>query len=100
MGNSLTLLDPQTLQSVEVQAERYWRSPWESLASTREVVEFMVLDIEPWRGGGGGGGEKRNGRWVGADAQVALASAFRSSSSGAHGAQDAMDFSYDYDADN
>ena len=70
VGNSLHLLDPATLQSAEITAPIYWRTPFESLASVTDLVEFTVLDVEP-------SGQTR-GKWVLADAQVALSGAFRS----------------------
>ncbi|KAI0641299.1 NMD3-domain-containing protein [Trametes meyenii] len=80
VGNSLHLLDPATLQVCELTSPIYWRSPFDSLASVTDLVEFTVLDVEP-------SGQTR-GKWVLADAQVALSGAFRS-----HGGDDdAMDF--------
>lgn len=79
VGNSLHLLDPATLQSVELAAATYWRSPFDSLAGVSDLVEFTVLDVEP-------SGQTR-GKWVLADAQVALSGAFTSGGS----EDDAMD---------
>ena len=79
VGNSLHLLDPATLQSVELAAATYWRSPFDSLAGVSDLVEFTVLDVEP-------SGQTR-GKWVLADAQVALSGAFTSGG----GEDDAMD---------
>ncbi|EPS96142.1 hypothetical protein FOMPIDRAFT_1038246 [Fomitopsis schrenkii] len=79
IGNSLHLLDPATLQSVELAAASYWRAPFDSLAGVSDLVEFTVLDIES-------SGQTR-GKWVLADAQVALSGAFTSGS----GEDDAMD---------
>lgn len=70
VGNSLHLLDPSTLQQAEVTGPVYWRTPFDPLASVAELVEFVVLDIEP-------SGPTR-GKYVLADAQVAPARAFRS----------------------
>lgn len=70
IGNSLHLLDPATLQSVDVTAPVFWRSPFEALGSVGDLVEFTVLDIEP-------SGPVR-GKLVLADAQVAVNGAFRS----------------------
>lgn len=50
----------------------YWRAPYLALAGLSDLVEFTVLDIESI-------GTTR-GRWVLADAQVALSGAFRSQS--------------------
>ncbi|TFK83515.1 NMD3-domain-containing protein [Polyporus arcularius HHB13444] len=82
VGNSLHFLDPATLQSCEITAPVYWRAPFESLASITDLREFTVLDVEP-------SGQTR-GKWVLADAQVALSGAFRSH--GAGGGEDEMDF--------
>ncbi len=71
VGNSIHLLDPSTLQSCEITAPTYWRAPVDSLATVTDLVEFTVLDVEP-------SGITR-GKWVSADAQVALSGAFRSS---------------------
>ncbi|EMD42356.1 hypothetical protein CERSUDRAFT_148132 [Gelatoporia subvermispora B] len=80
VGNSLHILDPATLQSAEISSAVYWRTPFESLASVPDLVEFTVLDVEPT-------GTVR-GKWVLADAQVARAGAFRSNGGGD---DDAMD---------
>lgn len=80
VGSSFHLLDVNTLQAVEVSSQVYWRIPFSALASTTDLVEFTVLDVEPV-------GTYR-GRWVLADAQVALAGAFRSS--GDHANEDML----------
>ncbi|KAI0029242.1 NMD3 family-domain-containing protein [Vararia minispora EC-137] len=84
VGNALHLLDPATLQHAELPAAVFWRAPFEPLASTPELVEFTVLDVEPDRGARGSG----TGKWVRADVQVARAGAFRSSGAAAGGAHD------------
>ncbi|KAL7418842.1 ribosome-binding protein [Cryptotrichosporon argae] len=66
VGNSIHLLDPVTLQQTDVTSPVYWRAPFESLATVSDLVEFVVLDIEPV-------GAAR-GRHVLADAQVTRAS--------------------------
>ena len=50
----------------------YWRTPFDSLASVSELVEFTVLDIDP-------DNTRTKGKFLMADAQVALAGAFHSS---------------------
>jgi len=70
VGNSIHLLDPQTLQFCDVTTPVYWRTPFFSLASVTDLVEFTVLDIEP--------SGPMKGKWVLADAQIALSGAFRS----------------------
>lgn len=67
----------------EITAPIYWRTPFESLASVTDLVEFTVLDVEP-------SGATR-GKLVLADAQVALSGAFRSHEA-TGGDDDAMDF--------
>ncbi|KZT63397.1 NMD3-domain-containing protein [Daedalea quercina L-15889] len=81
VGNALHLLDPATLQSAELPAAAYWRTPFDALAGVADLVEFTVLDVEP-------SGQTR-GKWVLADAQVALGGAF--TSAGGAGEDDAMD---------
>jgi nonsense-mediated mRNA decay protein 3 len=66
VGNTLHLLDPMTLQQTDVSAPVYWRQPFESLATVSDLVEFIVLDVEPI-------GTTR-GKYVLADAQVTRAS--------------------------
>ena len=70
VGNSLHLLHPSTLRSCELISSTYWRAPFDSLANISDLVEFTVLDIEP--------SGRTQGKWVMADAQVALSGAFRS----------------------
>jgi nonsense-mediated mRNA decay protein 3 len=80
VGSSFQLLDVNTLQAVEVSTQVYWRTPFSALAGVTDLVEFTVLDVEPVG--------TRRGRWVLADAQVALAGAFRSSRG--HGDEDML----------
>ncbi|KAG7086715.1 hypothetical protein E1B28_002651 [Marasmius oreades] len=83
VGNSLSLVDPASLQHAEITAAIYWRTPFECLATVGDLVEFMVLDIEPDYA-------RSKGRHILADAQVALAGAFRSTGN-AHD-DNAMDY--------
>ncbi|KAF7331572.1 60S ribosomal export protein NMD3 [Mycena kentingensis (nom. inval.)] len=82
VGNSLQLLDPMTLQTADLSTTSYWRTPFESLATVSDLVEFTVLDIEP--------DGRARGKFLMADAQVALAGAFR-----AHDADAMMLDAYD-----
>ncbi|WVQ80344.1 hypothetical protein IAT38_002449 [Cryptococcus sp. DSM 104549] len=66
VGNTIHLLDPMTLQQTDVTAPVYWRQPFDSLATVSDLVEFIVLDVEP-------SGPVR-GKYVLADAQVTRAS--------------------------
>eukprot|EP01135_Chromosphaera_perkinsii_P010457 Nk52_evm20s2133 gene=Nk52_evmTU20s2133 len=47
VGNSLHLIDPNTLQVAEVTNNIFWRHPFSSLASRKQQIEYTVLDIEP-----------------------------------------------------
>ncbi|KAK4454456.1 NMD3 family-domain-containing protein [Podospora aff. communis PSN243] len=55
IGTSVNLLDPNTLQTAEVSAEIYWRAPFSPLAGAPEMVEFVIMDIEPTG--------QRKGKW-------------------------------------
>ncbi|KIY46195.1 NMD3-domain-containing protein [Fistulina hepatica ATCC 64428] len=86
VGNSFQLLDPSTLQTCDITAPIYWRAPFDSLATVSDLTEFTVLDIEPdYR--------RTRGKWVLADAQVALSGAFRST--GSHHLHDVDEMDYD-----
>ncbi|KAK7462763.1 ribosome-binding protein [Stygiomarasmius scandens] len=86
IGNSAQLLDPATLQSCEITSAVYWRAPFDSLAAITDLVEFTVLDIDP--------DGRTRGKYVSADAQVALAGAFRSSG----GVQEDEEMMMDYES--
>ncbi|AET39881.1 ribosome-binding protein NMD3 Ecym_5097 [Eremothecium cymbalariae DBVPG len=45
--NALQFLDPQTLQTAELTASVYWRNPFMSLADVSQLIEFIVLEVEP-----------------------------------------------------
>ncbi|KAF7621294.1 hypothetical protein AFLA_011597 [Aspergillus flavus NRRL3357] len=66
IGTTIQLLDPNTLQTAEVPGATYWRSPFKNLADVTELVEFIVMDIEPVG--------RSNGRFHLAEATVARAS--------------------------
>ncbi len=66
VGTSISLLDPNTLQTADINTPVYWRSPFKSLADVQELVEFVVMDIDPV------GPSK--GRFLLAEATVARAS--------------------------
>lgn len=69
--SSIHLLDPNTLQMTDLSAPLYWRNAFDPLMSTPEMVEFIVLDIEPT-------GVTR-GKLILADVEVARSSALGSS---------------------
>jgi nonsense-mediated mRNA decay protein 3 len=45
--NSLTFIDTRTLQTASIEAPMFWRQPFRYLMSSRQLTEFIVLDIEP-----------------------------------------------------
>jgi nonsense-mediated mRNA decay protein 3 len=45
--NALTLIDPKTLQVATIEAPMYWRIPFRAMMSSKQLSEFIVLDIEP-----------------------------------------------------
>lgn len=52
----ITLTDPQTARSVTLDGPSYWRAPFKALFTSRQLVEYVVLDVEEEGYGGGGGG--------------------------------------------
>ncbi|ROT41900.1 nonsense-mediated mRNA decay protein [Sodiomyces alkalinus F11] len=65
IGTSIYLVDPSTLQTADVSSAIYWRAPFAALADTRQLVEFIVMDID--RTG------PTKGKWALAEATVARA---------------------------
>ena len=66
IGTSVCLLDPQTLQTADISSAIYWRTPFTSLADAQELVEFIVMDIEPTG--------QQKGKWRLSEVTVARAS--------------------------
>jgi len=66
IGTSINLLDPNTLQTAELSSKVYWRAPFTSLAEAKDLVEFIVLDVEPTG--------QRKGKWFLSEVTVARAS--------------------------
>lgn len=66
VGTSVNLIDPNTLQTADVPTSIYWRSPFKGLADVTDLVEFMIMDIEPVG--------RTNGRFHLAEATVARTS--------------------------
>ncbi|KAJ4300597.1 ribosome-binding protein [Collariella sp. IMI 366227] len=65
IGTSINLLDPNTLQTADISADVFWRAPFQPLAGSPDMVEFIVMDIEPT--------SFRKGKWVLGEATVARA---------------------------
>ncbi|QIW99331.1 hypothetical protein AMS68_004849 [Peltaster fructicola] len=66
IGTTINVLDPNTLQTADLSTPIYWRTPFAPLADVQELVEFIIMDIEPV------GPQK--GRFLLAEATVARAS--------------------------
>lgn len=66
ISNTIQFLDPNTLQTADLNPQVYWKKPFQSLAEVSQLVEFIVLDVEPT------GFTK--GRWVQADITCARSS--------------------------
>ncbi|KAI9490451.1 NMD3 family-domain-containing protein [Zychaea mexicana] len=47
VGNTIHLVDPNTLNSADINTTVYWRSPFLPLASAKGLTEYYVLDVEP-----------------------------------------------------
>ena len=72
VSNSIALLDPFTLRHCFLDAGQYWRSSFKALLSSRQLVEYIVLDVEIVSSEVNVGGSK----YALADAQVARVSDF------------------------
>jgi nonsense-mediated mRNA decay protein 3 len=46
VSNSLLLLDPQTLRNAYMDASQYWRTGFRPLLHAKQLVEYIVLDVE------------------------------------------------------
>ena len=66
VGTSVSVLDPSTLQTADIPSSAYWRSPFNAIADVQELVEFIVMDVEPV--------SPPKGRFLLAEATVARAS--------------------------
>lgn len=46
VSNSIALFDPITLRQSFLDADQYWRSGFKALMTSRQLVEYIVLDVE------------------------------------------------------
>ncbi|CAG0897405.1 unnamed protein product [Darwinula stevensoni] len=44
--HSIHLIDPQTAQVADLNGNVFWRSPFQSLCSPKQLTEFMVMNVE------------------------------------------------------
>ncbi|KAK4360039.1 hypothetical protein RND71_022268 [Anisodus tanguticus] len=72
VSNSIALLDPFTLRHCFLDADQYWRASFKPLLSSRQLVEYVVLDVDVVYAEVNIGGSK----YVLADVQVARVSDF------------------------
>ncbi|KAK3003640.1 hypothetical protein RJ639_018498 [Escallonia herrerae] len=72
VSNNIALMDPFTLRHCFLDADQYWRSSFKSLLSCKQLVEYIILDVEAVSSEVIVGGS----RYVLADAQVARLSDF------------------------
>ncbi|RHZ80547.1 hypothetical protein Glove_134g186 [Diversispora epigaea] len=49
IGNTIHIMDPNTLAVSEITNAAYWRNPFNSLATIKNLVEYYVLDVEQLR---------------------------------------------------
>lgn len=68
VGTSIHFIDPNTLRTADISHQVYWRDPFQSLATSRSLIEFYVMDVEVT-------GEVV-GKYALADVQVVKASEF------------------------
>jgi len=76
--NAVTVTDPLTLRSAAIEAPAYWRYPFRPLMTSRQLVEFIVLDVKGPNSSKGQAGYNHNGRWSLAECTVAKLSDFGS----------------------
>ena len=46
VGTSIHFIDPNTLRIADISHQVYWRDPFQSLATSRVLIEFYVMDVE------------------------------------------------------
>jgi len=47
VGTAVNFIDANTMQTADLSTPIYWRAPFAPLADVRDLVEFIVMDIEP-----------------------------------------------------
>jgi nonsense-mediated mRNA decay protein 3 len=46
VSNNIALMDPFTLRHCFMDADQYWRTAFKSFLSSRQLIEYVVLDVE------------------------------------------------------
>ncbi|XP_064597134.1 60S ribosomal export protein NMD3-like [Liolophura sinensis] len=47
VAQTIQLIDPNTLQMAEMSGANFWRTPFVSLCSPKEMTEYMVMQVDP-----------------------------------------------------
>ncbi|KDO34280.1 hypothetical protein SPRG_01450 [Saprolegnia parasitica CBS 223.65] len=47
VASSIHVIDPFTMQRAEIDNDKYWRYPFKALRSSKQLVEYTVLDSNP-----------------------------------------------------
>jgi len=45
ISNLIYLMDPCTLQHTEISAAVYWNNPFRAISSSRQLIEYIILDV-------------------------------------------------------
>jgi len=45
--NAVHLIDPATAQVAELSSNNFWRQPFGTICSCKNLVEFVVMEVEP-----------------------------------------------------
>eukprot|EP00171_Calliarthron_tuberculosum_P009904 IDg9904t1 len=63
ISQSITVTDPQSLQSGEISSALYWKYPMSPMMTAKQATEFVIMDVDS--------SNLRRGKWCLADATVA-----------------------------
>lgn len=47
VGAELYMVDPRTAERTEINPEKYWRYSFNSLLTSRQLIKFVILSVEP-----------------------------------------------------
>ena len=69
VSNTLQFTDPVTMRPIWLDSEKYWRYPFRPIASAKQMIEYVVLDVEVDH-------STRQGKLVMAEVEIARSSDF------------------------
>ena len=69
VSNSLQFTDPVTMRQIWIDQEKYWRQPFRAAATAKQMIEYVILDVEVDQ-------STRQGKLCMADVEVARSSDF------------------------